>query len=252
MSKNNCTVIDLNTMKSNDTILEFSKSSVKEIIIDLDSVVFDFGGMLEKVVRQEYPNFSMERVVTYDFNRYVDKIPVSILSTRYCKEDITNYVKDFDNFHLLQANRRFIMSHMSNPVLYTDAEPYNCIDELKQLMDSPDFEVIFNTAVPHENKEIIVQGKADRLKKLFGEHNYSMVYSVGIEKPIWESAYAIIDDKLEYICLQAKANSSAKLFLIDQPYNKFEFNAYFSDYRNNTKRCKSLKDVVNELLHEIV
>ena len=83
-------------------------SETKTVVVDMDGVLLDVHPLLEKLLCEKGYKFSMQNVLTYDFNKSLKNPPASLVSLGFGRK--TNY---------LGIRREDIYSLFNSPSLWT-------------------------------------------------------------------------------------------------------------------------------------
>lgn len=219
----------------------------KQIVVDLDGVVFNTHTTLEDIVKQRYPNFRMSKVYTWAFDKDLTELPKEVLKKYLSKGDFDKLSKGYQ--YLLQADRDYIFEVLSDVKLYKK-QPFNKkSDRLKKLMIMKDIEVVFSTAIiPSSKANEIAWVKKLRLQDKYAGYDYKLDIHIGNTKPVYKNAIAVIDDHLGN--LKPYEIMGSKLLLIDAPFNRFELNPQYG-LKDRVIRVKDIGEAVKYCLDYI-
>lgn len=135
----------------------------KQVVIDLDGTLFDIHREVDKVVQAKgYPNYGINRVLTYDFNKSLD---ISAPNAW----DVVSSAEEGVGEYFLNAPRAVIFDALSDVGIFERAEVFGgdaTIKALKRLMNT---EKVFVTFYSISFTEEIAEVKRKRLWKLFGD-----------------------------------------------------------------------------------
>lgn len=193
------------------------------IVFDLDGVIYDINKLVAERVKESYPNFSMNRVLTYDFNKSLENIPEWLSSSAVDTEE-------YDNRCCLNAPRNVIFSHYSDSNLFLDCPIMpDAVDVIREL--GKDFVIIFNSYAVNDAVKIA------KLERICADFNSCKDLSIAVgissgepKKSIFGAKY-VIDDSIEE--LKKYENSNTNLILKNHSYNTDKY---------NKKTLKSLGD----------
>ena len=211
----------------------------KSIVFDLDGTLVDTHKALESLVKDENPNFSVERILTYDFNKSLDfsKAPQWFLDTmEYEKLGHRNYG--------LNVERKVLINLLSDLRLFRKAELFDSVhDTLPSIAEY--YEIIFHSfAYTRE----IANYKSVIIDSYFkNKFDYTMITSIGIKKPCILNADFVVEDNL--FDLEGYIGSGTKLLLIDRPYNQELYNQDLSSVFENSLRLKNIEKCFDYLLN---
>lgn len=184
-------------------------SETKTVVIDMDGVLLDVHPLLEKLLCEKGYKFSMQNVLTYDFNKSLKNPPASLVSLGFGKK--TNY---------LGIKRDDIYSLFNSPSLFMDSPFYaKAILRLKELCKTRGVHVIIWTEA---NNDRVKNTKKCMLESVLAGYDYEFYCSVGESKKAVEDADYVIDDSP--FALDLYRSSKCKKFLVDKPYNKAKYN----------------------------
>ena len=214
----------------------------RNIIIDLDGTFIDTHKRIQKHVNLLYPDFSMENVHTYDFNKSLKDLPKL---NDYFDEGI---IKDIlnNNFDTsLKAPRSFILKSLSDESIFKESKPFDkAVENVKKLMNNERFHIVFNSTA-YSSK--IASVKYQQLIELYPDEKYTISVSIG-EKPLYYNSPIVIEDSLDELDRYLKANIKGDYYLIDKPYNQEIFNPKYSKLFENIKRVKDINEAILNII----
>lgn len=210
---------------------------MKKVICDVDGVLLNIHTALENRLKELGFDFSMDRVLTYDFNKSLSK------------ELVPNWLKNSDTSvgeFYLNVSRQMIFELFGQSSLFETAEfDEKAVNALKNLMKYSCISVvIYSLSFSQEIANI----KSKRLSEVFKGYNYSFVSVVGGDKPALGTADYIIEDS--HINLPNYADNAVK-FLIDKPYNQIQFNPSYKEIIEKAVRVDSVSQACSLILSKI-
>lgn len=184
------------------------------VAIDVDGCILDIYTPLTKLLHMRgYVEFSMNRVLTYDFNKSLEQ---SKVPDWLSKSSISG---DF----YLNAYRNDIFGALSSDETFMFAKLYpNCAEMLKKL--SSVASIVLNTMSLTESIKEIKRHKLDFSGILLNSF-------VGA-KPALDHADFVIDDSIFEL---DKYSSGTKKYLVNAPYNQVEFNNSENNFKDITR-----------------
>lgn len=193
----------------------------KVCILDMDGVVSRTHYSLEKELKKEYPLFSMENVLTYNFNKELGQ----------------------EEMDKLGVSTDIIFKTFRNPDVFEQAElaPY-FIDFLESNKDKIDFK-IHSLAFCKEVgdiKEIWLEKKLGKYLKYFSD----IMIEVGNNKPALENVDYIFEDSLKQLQKYYNSFPNTKLMLFNMPFNQKEYNPNFSEVLEHCTRIYSFENLL--------
>lgn len=215
----------------------------KKVVVDLDGVLFQLTETIVDKLKVEYPNLSMNSIITYDFNKSLLKLPVED-AVKHLDVEIAEKIvrEDFDA--TLGVPRNILLEQYSRIEYYKSAPVYeDSCKALIKLFDSGKYNIVFNSSAFGEFSSNIAWNKSLRLKDLFEEYIYGVIISENVKKPTILDADIVIDDCLEVLYDYIKVGSNAKLFLVDQPYNRLAVTKEDKEVLEKVTRISSIADV---------
>lgn len=211
----------------------------KTIVFDLDGVLVDCHSALEEMVHDKYPEFSVKRILTYDFNKSLDmlKAPYWFLTSR-------EYTPIGKEFYGLNADRSELLNLLSDLRLFENADFFNGVTNMLPLL-AKHYNIVFHSfAYTRE----IANYKSEMIDFHFKDKfAYTMITSIGTKKPCILNADFVVEDNL--FDLEGYIGSDAKLLLVDRPYNQELFNPSLSSVFENSVRFKNITEVFKYLLN---
>lgn len=206
----------------------------KSILFDLDGVLVDLHSELEnRLHKMGYTEFSMMRVLTYDFNKSLEAAP------EFLKEsNIPNYE------YYINAPRNVIFDLLGDITLFENAKLHNnIVEDLIEL--SKHYDIGFHSFALNTT---IANQKANLINSCFsGLFKYNLILSTGVKKSAILGYDYIVEDNIFDLTDYAKFTTS-ELFIIDKPYNQEKFNKSNDAVFNKAKRVCSVSCVKNILL----
>lgn len=209
------------------------------VMLDLDGTIIDLHKpFVERVHKMGFNDFSMDRVLTYDFNK---TLPES-LAPAWLKESAKASVGSY----YLNADRAMLFNEFDDVTLFEDADFFDgVVDAVVEL--SKYAKVVFHSFA---FKPSIAQQKIDVINKTFTDViPYGIITSVTDSKPILLNFDYVVEDNAHDLVGYNNFTQS-KLVLIDKPYNSEEFNPSLSSLFLKAHRCenpiKSLEYVISE------
>lgn len=180
---------------------------MKRVVVDVDGVLLDIHSALEKQLQAQGYDFSMSRVLTYDFNKSLpqDKVP----------DWLINSDKGYEFF--LNVPRSKIFEELGNVELFKTADFYeDAIQEIKDMVLSHNAQVIIST---QSFTEEIANVKKERLLDRLAGYPIEYKDFIGDSKGIIEEADYVIED-----CISNIDMYDCHKVLVSKPYNQPEFN----------------------------
>lgn len=210
----------------------------RNIIIDLDGTFIDTHKAIQKYVNLSYPDFNMENVHTYDFNKSLKDLPE--LNNYFDKETIKDILNNnFDTS--LKAPRSFILKSLSDESIFKESKPFDkAVENVRELMNNERFYTVFNSTA-YSSK--IASVKYQQLIELYPEEKYTISVSIG-EKPLYYNSPIVIEDSLDELKRYFEANIKGDYYLIDKPYNQEIFNPNYNKLFKNIKRVKDINEAI--------
>ena len=180
------------------------------IVIDVDGVLLDIHSELECQLRQRGFEFSMNRVLTYDFNKS--------LPTELAPQWLVDTDTGFDNW--CNAPRQEIFSLFADTALFMNA-PFclSAIEQIRRMCYSGLYHIIIHTK---SFTEPVADVKEKRLRSLLPFCNLEIRHTIGSKND--KVAIACADYVLED-CIANLTPYACRGYLIDQPYNREIYNA---------------------------
>lgn len=185
----------------------------KVCVFDMDGVISNTHYALEKELKKEYPNFSMNNVFTYSFN-----------------QDLTKREQE-----LLGVPVDIIFKEFKKNTVFEQAElaPF-FLDFIEKNKDKYEF-IIHSLAFSNEvakTKKIWLQEKlGDKI-----DYFKDIIIVVGNNKPALENVDYIFEDSLKQLTKYNEEYPNTKLILYDMPFNRPKFNTSYKEVLDKCKR----------------
>lgn len=183
-------------------------------VFDMDGVISRTHYALEKELKKNYPQFSLNNVFTYNFNQDLSEIEKQLLGVP-C--DI-------------------IFKEFRKTTVFEEAEiaPF-FLDFIEKNKDKYDF-IIHSLAFSDE----VAKTKKNWLKEKLGDRlNYfkDIIIVIGNNKPALDNVDYIFEDSLKQLKKYDDTYPNTKLVLYDMPFNRPQFN---NSYKNILDKCKRI------------
>lgn len=213
---------------------------MKTIVIDVDGVLHDIHAVMEKILHEQgYCDFSMSRVLTYDFNKSLtpEQVPFSLRNT-----DNGEYP------YWLNAPREVIYKMFSEPRIFEESVfPDDMLDALKLLcrQDSVNVVIATQSYVPE-----IAQIKRRRINELLKGYSYKYIDFIGNSKDVVNNADCVIEDCIANLDKYDEYGQSVVKILIDRPYNPEKYNTSANGFKDIVRipdTTRALQYVLSEL-----
>lgn len=222
----------------------------RTVVLDVDDVLLDLNGAVEKVVVKKYPSFSFRKARTYGLN-----------SSLTDEEKEQEGICVADPWNGLGAPKSYIMSQYATVSSYRDASWYD-MPRLAELCRKCN--VVFHTAgftvdvckfkVAQLNALldrlgvtacVSVQLTGSMVFVNLGDGDTEAVLDRGfVSKPALVCDY-IVEDSLENL----KGYSGCKRILVDKPYNQLKFYTELSDMPFERVTC--ISEAIDLILDEV-
>lgn len=222
----------------------------KIVVLDVDDVIYDLNGEVEKLVNKDYPNFSFKNARTYSLN-----------------SDLTDEQKEEEGIPLddpwngLGAPKSCIMNNYASVEPYRRAKLFD-ISKLGELCRK--CTVIFHTAGMNVD---VCKFKVAKLNSLLNNLGVKACVSVqltgsmvfvhvaeGDDEAVKERGFVpkpalvcdyVVEDSIENL----KEYKNCVRLLVDKPYNKSRFYSGSSHYYST--RVSSLNEAIEFILNEV-
>ena len=190
---------------------------MKTILFDLDGVLFDIHSTLENCIKDVNPLFSMERVVTYDFNGSVsyDDLPDWIRIT-------DAFPNEKQTYRGLNADYNTIYTWLKDVELF---ERSKYIDNAFLMLTylTKYYKVVVHTlAYSYDIANFKSSTFFESLVDEKASGDISFICTVGDFKESLVYADYVVEDCIEN-CLEYKNIGVENFLLIDKPYNSSQF-----------------------------
>lgn len=220
------------------------------VVLDVDDVIYDLNGEVERVVSQKYPKFSFQNARTYNLN-----------STLTDEEKTSEGISLEDSWNGLGAPKSCIMNQYASVESYRNARLYD-IPRLSELCRK--CTVIFHTAGLTTD---VCKFKIAKLNSLLNMLGVSACVSVqltgevvlvhvaeGDEEAVKERDFvakpALVCDYVVEDCIEnLKGYSGCVRLLVDKPYNQPKFYKHLEDAYS--VRVSSVNEAIDFILNEV-
>lgn len=201
------------------------------MVLDLDSVVVDFDDAIERHMHaMGYTGYRNNRVLTYDFNKYLKNPPEWLKSTTSC-----------GNYYL-NANIEDIRSLFTDVSFFESCKIYDGLEE-KIKLASELYDIHFHSCAC---SKAVAEQKFDFVETAFSDMLHCVSITLGLYKPAFFGADVVVEDSP--FALRQYRNTDTQRILTDKPYNQLEYNeAYMGDYIGVT-RVESLSNYLDRLI----
>lgn len=200
------------------------------IVFDMDGVLLDLHTSLEKKLKIEYPNFTMNNVLTYDFNKSLD-LSLFPFDNGLRKNNLGLY-----------ASYDEIIKCLNNPDIYKEALVYKNVCLLLETLSKKGHTIYITTKTMDFN---VAKYKTEQLNQLFGGlKNVSIIVTLGKNKSIIADADIVIEDNP--FELERYLSLNVNRYLINKSYNQVQYNRNLEDVFDNSTRVNTTFDAIND------
>ena len=204
---------------------------MKSIIVDMDDVLIDLNGQVEKEVQaMGYSDFKVENILTYDLNKSI------------IHENLPIHQKLLQD-HGLGCPREVIIEKYGDINVFKKCcdISYDNMKALKKLSEK--YNVVIHTL--SFNSDILFH-KAEYLTSVLRDFKIAYSFALGSIKLGYNGdVIAVFEDCLENLTCY---NDTTKKLLIDKPYNRDVYNSHLLSELSNIERVRSFSDGVKLLL----
>ena len=224
----------------------------KVVVLDVDDVIVDLNGRVEIEVSRKYPDFSFERVFTYDFNKSL---------TAECKKLVG--ISEEDPWNGVGAPSEYILSKYGLVDSFRGVHLFD-IPRLAELCRKCD--VVFHTSgvtvdvckfkLAYLNALLDTLGVCACVSvELLGNMvyvNFQDTEPQGVVDRCFVSKPALVCDFVIEDCLgNLRGYSGCRKFIVDKPWNNPTYNPSYNDVTSSSTRVANVNEAIDIILEMV-